>query len=247
MKKIRNVVMKYHICAIAAIAFMLFSCGKEKAIAGTIDKSVEPLASTANAAYTDRDVFKAIMFLDGTASTLLSDYKDINLKAVIPDQAKVNQVIAFENSVIDEIQKTDANFLANFRTQVKSGDFNKVQTAVFDGATKVFDTSVKLSGQTQVKADSIANDYISYLKTTYQVSEKSTLADFKNVASAEKTKNLRGYPSVYYYKYTYLWLYAAAAAAIIILLLLGRAQHLTSNAFVTKSYLSEITVKFKNI
>lgn len=93
--------MKYKICPLLGISFLIFSCSKNEVVQDSINGIVQnPIdkeisnksADITSISYSDEAVFKGIIFLEGPVAEKLVDFKDLNFRTFITDENKIIEV-----------------------------------------------------------------------------------------------------------------------------------------------------------
>lgn len=213
MKKIKSIALRYHIPTIVGIMFLLFSCTKDEFLNDNpeIDK----------ASYTDEEVFKGVMFLEGPVANKMEDFKDLNFRSFVTDKSQIEEIINFQNEIIKRVKSSDPNYLSDFRKKIGSGDYYLIRSTISETSATISNIAYEISNIDKNEASIIANKIRANLKDKYHVDENSSKEDLikaiKDMKSEKQTaKNV--YP-IYYYKWAAVWLAAAAAAIIIIIIL----------------------------
>src|SRR5690606_37233296 len=100
-----------------ACMVMFFSCTKDKTVANLAEKAQKSNLQTMNttAGFTDEDIFRGVMFLDGPAASLLEDFSEYNFREFVQDPEKINEVVTFHNEIINYLTTANSNYLSDFR------------------------------------------------------------------------------------------------------------------------------------
>lgn len=242
MKNIRIFVLKYNLTVVMSLIFLFFSCGKKEKAIQNIKK--DNLIEKSD--YTDKDVFNAVMFMEGPLSEKLAEFKDISLKETISDQKTLEKISIFQKAIVDSLSKADPKYFSEFRTQVGSGDYELVKAAVNNAVNKITEITLKYSGQTREEADEVALQFASVLEKEFNITNKSTHEEISKQMPNIKEYN-RNIPSLYYYKTVYYWAYGVVLLAIMIVAVLRSTFENHDGNYVAESYLSTITAEFKKI
>ncbi len=166
--------IKYHIGTFMACMILFYSCTKDKA---AIDASTQKTTANRNAAISDEDVFRGVMFLDGPVADHLGDYSSMNLASYMTPAQK-DAATDLENEIIAAIEDESSSYMADFRSKITSGDFDKVKAAMIDGGNMI---KSKLTGVSNADYQSQANSFMD----TYKITSSSTLTDIKTAVQQQ--------------------------------------------------------------
>ncbi|WP_343615507.1 hypothetical protein [Flavobacterium sp.] len=214
MKNIKSISIKYHIPTFIAILFLFISCAKDEILIDPqeIDKTL----------FTDEDVFKGVMFLEGPVANKMSSYKDLNFRSFVSDKSQIEEIINFQNEIVNKIIYTDPDYLSNFRKKIGSGDYYLIKSTISEASLKISDIAYEISNLNRNEVSIIAKKFSYNLQHKYNIDEKSSKEDLRKAIKEMKSYKQTAkdvYP-VYYYKWAAVWLAAAAAAVIIIVIVL---------------------------
>jgi SdpC family antimicrobial peptide len=253
MKNIRNFVIKYQVCTIMAISFLFFSCSKEDVFSNkeilNRDNNLKKVTSS-KSAYSDEDVFKGIMFLEGKVANKLGDFKDLNFRAFITDNNQINEILKFQNEVIKNIKSSNPKYFSDFRAKIGSGDYYVVQTTIQNASNEISNSALILSNKNKAETSTIANNFANSFASKYNINEKSSKEDLLKAFQSMKSENTNAKMPDYYYKYAAVWFFAAAAAVIVIVLVAKQAapvQGKEVSNYIIDEYQSEVTINLKGI
>lgn len=210
MEKIKSISIKYHIPTIIGVMFLLFSCTK--------DEFLNDGQEMNNTTFTDEEVFKGVMFLEGPVANKMKDFKDLNFRSFIADKLQIEEIINFQNEIINRIKSTDPNYLSDFRRKIGSGDYYLIKATFSDASTKISNIIYEISNLDKNEVSLVAKKFSSNLKHKYNVDEKSSKEDLikaLNDIKSEKQTSKIVMPD-YYYKWAAVWIAAAAVLIIVI-------------------------------
>jgi hypothetical protein len=122
MKKIKSISIKYYIPTIIGIIFLLFSCTKDEVLNDEQGMDKTP--------FTDEEVFKGVMFIEGPVANKMSDFKDLNFRSFVADKSLIEEIINFQNEIINRIKSSDSSYLSNFRKKIGSGDYYLIKSTI---------------------------------------------------------------------------------------------------------------------
>ncbi|KIA94169.1 hypothetical protein [Flavobacterium sp. KMS] len=259
MKKIREFVIRHHIFTLVAFVFIFFSCTKDEI--GRESKMSNIDKNNATNSFTDEDVFKGIMFLEGPLANKLDDFKDLNFRTFINDKAQMDEMLVLQNKIIETIKESNPEFLSNFRAKIGSGDFYQVKYGIVDAANKISDAAFGLLNESKKGGtENDMNKFISLFTSKYKINEQSTKEELLNAIQSmksDKNTNKVVYPAPYYS--VAVWLLAAAAAVIVIVLFLQEAPlppspdfyedpgYIDSEGYLIEKFQSDVTIEFTGI
>ncbi|MDP5197982.1 hypothetical protein [Flavobacterium sp. DG2-3] len=210
MKKIKSISIKYRIPTIIGVIFLLFSCTKDEILNDGQEMS--------NTRFTDEEVFKGVMFLEGPVANKMSDFKDLNFRSFIADKSQVEEIINFQNEIINRIKFIDPNYLSDFRKKIGSGNYYLIKATFSDASTKVANIIYEISNLNKNEVSIVAKKFSSNLKHNYNVDEKSSKEDLikalNDINSGKQTSKI--VMPDYYYKWAAVWIAAAAVLIIVI-------------------------------
>lgn len=209
MDKIKSISLKYHIPTFIGIMFLFFSCTKDELISNEQGTN----------SFTDEEVFKGVMFLEGPVANKMSDFKDLNFRSFVTDKSEIEEIINFQNEIIKRVKSSDPRYLSDFRKKIGSGDYYLIRSTLSEASGKISNITYDLSNLDKDEVSRIAKKMAGSLEHKYHMDENSSKEDLvkaiKNIKS-EKQTSKQTYP-VYYYKWAAVWI---AAAAIIIIVMI---------------------------
>jgi|SRR5690606_10046207 len=136
--KIRKIVIKYHIGTFMVMMFMFVSCTKDKTIADLSKPQVnQNINSAARSAYSDIDVFKGVVFLEGPVAQLLEEFQDYNFRAFVSDSNQIQNVLLFQQEIINYLTSKDSQYFQKFRTNIGSNDFDIVKSTFIQAGNDI--------------------------------------------------------------------------------------------------------------
>jgi len=153
ISNLRKVMLKYQIGALMSVMFMFYSCTKDKVIAENVSKANR--AMTAAASITKEDLFKSIIFANGS---LVDEFESLqNTKAmndlIITDETAKLQLEDLESAIVADINQSSPDFLNDFKTEITSGDQIRIGEAIDAATDKMFYSFCKIKGFTNEQSD----------------------------------------------------------------------------------------------
>ena len=95
--------------------------------------------------FTGREVFKSLFFADGQLTkeipVLANSY---DFKSFLSDE----ELIAYrdnQNKILDHIDANNSTFFESFQTEMYSGDFNRIKSAILEGSTIFYSSILEAS------------------------------------------------------------------------------------------------------
>lgn len=250
--KIRKFVIKYHIGTFMVMMFMFVSCTKDKTIADLSKRTANPALKTmsTNISFTDDDVFRGVLFLDGPVASLLGDFTDFNIESFTDDQTIINKAREFQNLVIANIKQNSPSYLNEFRTKIGSGDIYIVQSTLNEAAQKVYEVAQLLSQTDDATIQNFANTFLSNFMNDYSVNQNTSKAELLKAAKTKKKvddcgtlwwdHDTAGYSAV-------AVVAVVAIAVVIALVIVAYAPSSNFNSYLGEKYQSTITLNLVNI
>ncbi|GEN77487.1 hypothetical protein CHA01nite_32270 [Chryseobacterium hagamense] len=197
--------------ALVLFNFIFVSCNRDELLNDSI-KSDTPVSQSnmqRMAAYSDVDVFKGIMFLEGPVADRLEDFQEISFRNFANNQTEINEMINFETLIIAQINHNNPDFMSEFREGIGSGDYYTVQNTMLSAVKEIKNSTAELSNLNQAQIDKIQNDVSTILKdqgiNTLTKQNISTLVN--KLTNKQKPQ---GQSVVDIYK----WVYAAVAVVV---------------------------------
>ncbi|KAF2080213.1 hypothetical protein [Flavobacterium sharifuzzamanii] len=210
MERIKSISIKYHIPTIIGVMFLLFSCTKDEILNNGLEMN--------NTSFTDEEVFKGVMFLEGPVANKMNDFKDLNFRSFVADKSQIEEIINFQNEVVNRIKSIDPNYLSDFRKKIGSGDYYLIKETFSKASTKISNIIYEISNLDKNEISIVAKKFNSNLKYKYNIDEKSSKEDLikaLNDIKSEKQTSKNVMPD-YYYKWAAVWIAAAAVLIIVI-------------------------------
>ena len=244
LSTIRKFMIQYRVGAFMGITILFFSCTKDK----TLEKMSTPQVSEDLTSVTrvhdasDNDVFKAVMFLEGPLSQKLDAFKDFNLRMLTHDNDKIKDALDFQDMVIEKLLLQNENYLSEFRANIGSGDFHLVEATLKSTGSDILRIALAAtdaSEQQIADAELFANQFMK----DNDLNENSSIQEIRKAVNLEAAK---GSVVNVHYIAAFSWLFAAAAAVIVIVIFAATSKG-TVNSYLYNSYLSSVTLDFKNI
>ncbi|HXS35868.1 MAG TPA: hypothetical protein VN721_04160 [Flavipsychrobacter sp.] len=202
---IKRILNRCYFAAFMAITFMFYSCTKDKTAANLAKKVAGKYVLSA---YTDRDVYDGVMFLQGPVATdLLRDYTDFNFTFLILNPAQIDSVHAIQDSVVSFIVASNPNYLQTFRSHIGSGNYDTISTAIINAASDFYYASLTIQGKNDPADDSTirknGGDLLATIVKQNKLTPNSTAAQLQ--AAAKKTQEDNN---------VWLWVIAVVAAVV---------------------------------
>ncbi|MFA6057790.1 MAG: hypothetical protein WC756_06310 [Taibaiella sp.] len=149
VEKVRRITIKYHLGIFAGISFLFFSCTKDKVVADSIKDVKKTYSAQMNMTnLSPKDLFMGLIFANGPLVNIIpelqstKEVKDLYITEV--DQ--IQQEAILQKLVIDNISKSNPDFFFSFKTEITSGDHQRIAYAL-DNATKLtFSTICNIYG-----------------------------------------------------------------------------------------------------
>jgi SdpC family antimicrobial peptide len=164
---------------------VLLSCSKSTKTENTANDRQISKVKTDGVQLSDQDIFRAIMFLDGTASFAIEDFQDYSISSLTEDQSKIQSVNATRNQILATINNGQPNYLSNFRTEVTSGDEERVKNAIFAASDLILKISAEMHNVTEenfrASVNVIANDF----KNQHNLNYNSTKSAYINTIKSQ--------------------------------------------------------------
>ncbi len=247
MKSSKNITRKKSICILIALSILFFSCSKDALI--STEPIIEDLKKVNNnLKFSDDEIFRAVMFLEGKASENLIDFKDFNLRSLITDESLLEEIYDFQNKIIQNIKFNKSEYFKEFRTSVSSGNYYHVKSAIQDAAIEITNQALVLSKFTSnEEALSIAERFSSSLRNEFNINEDMSKEEVKK--AFESMKLTYKVPD-YVWKYAAVWFAVAAVAVIVIVAFAVQVpieENTRINNYLIDEYQSTVTLKFLNI
>ncbi|MBF4472905.1 hypothetical protein [Flavobacterium sp. HJJ] len=217
MKKIRNYCVKYHICTLISVSFLLFSCSKDEIYS---DKNSVIKKDDLKTSFSDEEVFKGVMFLEGPVADKMEDFKDLNFRTFVTEKSQIQGIVNFQNEIIAKLKSSDPNYLSTFRKNIGSGDYYVVKSTISKASSKISNTAFELANVSKGEISEVAKKFTASLKSKYHIDENSSKEDMiKAIKGMQSEKQSSRYVvPKYVYKWAAVWLAAAAVLIIVIVL-----------------------------
>ena len=238
---------------------MVASCTRSTVTTKAVENEVASILNSGNClSYDKKDYFNAIFFMSGPLVSHIGTFEGLKLPNLTTDTTKINQVRTEQAKVLDYIDSAYPAFLASFKSQVTSGNFDTVKAAITEGTTKYLDALDAIYSPSEDSTEEFATEFLTSegevdgLSTT-QI--KNKIASFSSYVT--NTRTASSPPYIYktrtVYVHTYFWLYLAAAAAlaVVIVAVVAARQEYPDNpvldrssSFLLDDYVSDITANF---
>jgi SdpC family antimicrobial peptide len=249
ISKIRTVLIKYQIGSLLAVMFLFFSCTKDKTIADlTKSQTNHELKTLArNASFTDKDVFKGVVFLEGPVADKLDDFKDYNFRAFVNDETQIQKVLLFQQAVINYLETTDANYFQKFRANIGSNDYDVVKATFLQAGNDIYEASIVLTHESRTNVDNMIASIASNFTSQYNLSNSSSTQDVKDFAK------LKGSETLYYDTHTAVYVVAVLVAVVAAFFTFGLVccaitQHGDGpNHYMSERFLTKLTLNLSGI
>lgn len=182
MKKIRQITQNPFILAFLLIAFLNVSCNQDDLV-----DSNNPVNSKQ---YTDIDVFKGVMFLEGPVADKLDDFKELNFKYFAENQSDIDRMQNYQNTLVSYIESSNPNYFSEFRKEIGSGDFYRVKETVSNAALLIKDKTIEMSGLDESEVESLQKSITEKLSTSHDFNKKLSKEDIQSIV-----KDMQDYTS----------------------------------------------------
>ena len=231
IRKFTQVHKAFSLMVCMLISYSIFTMGQVRT---TTDK------------YSDADVFKAVMFLEGPLAVKLGSLTDLNVRQITNDKKIIQESLDFQAKVIEQLQKGNSSYLSKFRSDIGSGDFHIVEAAIKNAADNIVNAASTFTGTTD-KAMKAATEDAKIFMSKNHLSDKSNINEIRAAIIKEKGKDKT--LSVMHWTDIATWLevVAAVAAVIVLILLLIKVNNNGVNNYLYSKYLSDVTLNFKKI
>jgi SdpC family antimicrobial peptide len=251
ISKIRKIMINYHFGVFMSAVMLFCSCSKEQLVADlTKTQSSETTDGLINSSrtmtFSDLEVFKGIMFFDGPVAEKMPAFSDFNIRTFIKDSTTLNAALAFQDSIINHIISVNSpNYFSEFRTEIRSGDYYRVKTAIIGASNDIYEASLILSNtQNAPNLNAIASSF----RSEYHLNPQSSETEMMDAIKDSFAKAPKNYVRVVYV-HTYL---VALLAGVIILVLFaivenGGSQSHSVNNYMMEHYLTDVTLNLTDI
>ena len=132
MKKIRKIATNPLFLVLLLTNYILYSCSS-----GTNDLENDENSSVSKSSvssklqnFTDEEVFKGVIFMEGDVAELFPKYKELNFRNFIDNENDINEIVNFQNVLMSSIKAENPEFLSNFNKEITSGDYYRVKEAI---------------------------------------------------------------------------------------------------------------------
>jgi hypothetical protein len=232
----------YRIAVLIALNVIFFSCSKQN----------NSFISGSSNNYTDIEIFKGVVFLDGPVVDKLGDFKELGVEYLTEDKVKIENIRKFRNQIIDNIAKKNPNYFTNFKNKMLSGNYELIREELQKVNETISVAIPDISSLPEKEIRAFTKELKSAMGNNPSIKEIKVAikksVDNKSEVISGKELNTRGthYDSIYdTYKYIYLAI-AAAVAAVLILIIFAAQEEIGENqSFLQEEFYSTIAKELR--
>lgn len=178
MKLIRKISSNPIVLLFVIINFIFVSCS-------TSDNNILPNKNQLNnTKFSDIDVFKGVMFLEGPVADMLPSFKELNFRNYLKNESDIEKIKSFQTTLIAYINTNNPSFLSKFRKDITSGDYYKVKNILNLAVNEIKSSSILL-GNLDVKQLSKIESSISTATNNKTISKE----DLQSIVSTINGSN----------------------------------------------------------
>ena len=247
MKKIRQISQNPIVIALVLFNFIFVSCNRDEF---TKENSENPTKLGLNSKFSDKDVFKGIMFIEGPVADMFPEFKELNFRSFMKDETQVKNVLNFQDNLINNIATNNPNYLKNFRKNVSSGDYYVVQQAITDAAKLIQEKIIQISKNSK-KSDKFINNIAHEFIQKNKITPNSSIKEI--VQAAKENNKIKPGSTFWYDTDTFVYAVVAVAGAVVavgaITVFLFAPESNgdnNSSSYITEKYISDITLGLKS-
>ncbi|WPO91738.1 hypothetical protein [Chryseobacterium sp. HR92] len=264
MKKIRKISTNPLFILLLLTNYILYSCSSESNdLENNENSSVNKSSVNSNKLqnFTDEEVFKGVIFMEGDVAELFPEYKELNFRNFIDDQDDINEIVNFQNVLMNSIKDENPEFLSNFNEEITSGDYDRVKEAISLANTEIKKQLFKIYNLTESQfvefQDAFAKGYSQVDKPTKITKEylAELINSIKQNSSTDNlnnsTDNMEGKINVVYTDMA-LVLYGVVAVVVMAVAVgfihsvaLAESGKTSENNFYYENFYADITLKLK--
>jgi hypothetical protein len=264
MKKIRKIATNPLFLVLLLTNYILYSCSS-----GSNDLENDENSSVSKSSvssklqnFTDEEVFKGVIFMEGDVAELFPEYKELNFRNFIDNENDINEIVNFQNVLMSSIKAENPEFLSNFNKEITSGDYYRVKEAISLANNEIKKQLFKIYNLSETQFIDFQN---AFAKGYSQVDKpnkitKEYLAELINSIKQNSstnnlnTANMEGKVNVVYTDMA-LVLYGVVAVVVMAIAvgfihsvaLSESTEKVSENNFYYENFYADITLKLKGI
>lgn len=256
MKKIRQISQNPIVIALVLFNFIFVSCNRDEIIKNYEDTSTDKTVfskvgnNPSNLTYTDIDVFKGIMFIEGPVADKFPEFKELNFRNFIKEPQKINQILRFQNDVINHIITNNPKYLKEFRDNITSGNYYLVRETVLNASNLVKQETILLTNINSKDVNSHSEKFMKENGLNPNSSIKDIVKAVKNNSNKIKPGSTWYYDSdTFVYSAVAVVAVVAAVAVVSVVLsipLVNSDNNENNNSsYLADKYISDITLNMQ--
>lgn len=250
MKKIRQISENPYVILMVLFNFIFVSCNRDEIVTDNLSAKTKSSNTLRISQYSDIDVFKGIMFLEGPVAEEFPDFQELNFRNFMADDSQVENVSDTLDKLIDQILIDNPDYLKTFRRNISSGDYYLVQQTVVDAAELIKEKIMQMLNKSEepFTADSATN-----FMQENNLSPNSSIEEI--IKTVKNSSKLQAGSSTYVDTDTFL--YSAVAVAGVVILVGVIVAFLAApliddgssspSKYMTDKYISDITIQLNGI
>lgn len=198
LAKIRKLGSKIEVAILMSSIILYSSCTKVKTAPQSDEKAelIENISENSNnfasrnASYSDEDVFKGIIFLSGPVSDkYLTGFNSMDISKITQDKELISDVNKSRDEIIAKLVSTNPMYLSDFRVEIGSGDYSRVETQIKKTTQDVLNALIAISNDNSNKQ--FVNGKINSFINSNHLTSSSSINDFKNALNKELGKDAK--------------------------------------------------------
>jgi SdpC family antimicrobial peptide len=254
LKTVRKICSRIEVAILLSTVILYSGCTKvnTKPTSSTEQKIVKNLAesssslSARNSDFSDLQVFKGVMFLDGPiALNYLGDFNNFAVNQLATDDQLIADIRITQDSIINRLISSDTTYLEKFRAEISSGDYQIVENAVRKAGQDILTELVALTND-NTDLNSIYEHINSFIHSN-NLSSTSSMADFKSaidneVSGAKPTIDFKLKVKVMGYAY-----YVVFGVVLIIVVIVAATDTQQQSSFYNEEFVATVTTNLNSI
>jgi SdpC family antimicrobial peptide len=130
-KKASSLYLMLPLCA------LIFFCTTTASAISTSPKAID---------YSAEQLFRGIYFAQGPVADAVPEAKAFDIHRFVKDEEKLQEVLAFQNQLFQEIQRSHPEFLSSFRSTIISGNHYQIKTKLQEGNNYLIEAGETITG-----------------------------------------------------------------------------------------------------
>lgn len=251
MKSLRKIASHPVILGTLLASFLNMSCsqGDTRDNQSIEIKNQKPSSNFSKiSSLSDTDVFKGVMFFEGDIANSLADFKELNFRNFITDNTKIAEIEVFQNKVVNNIESSNPGYMENFRKNISSGDYYKVEAAIKSAAELVRKETIALAQINDATATDLTNVYATQIKGQSDISSSTSVPE---VASKAKKVKIQAGDTVWFDTDTVVWAVVAVAGAVVVVgaiaVFLFAPETGMDTPYLQEKFTSDVTIQLEGI